>query len=280
MKPVRHSSCTSAGMPNRLPATISACSRASVWAPSVGVTAAVPNGRVSWPRPVCSRSAQSTVSSTRSCCRGAMSSTVAFAPRQKLYNCAVFSANDIRWRRSKTRSSTGRLGSRQGADASPAPPAAGPVAPSRWRARPELATLTSGAWSLLLTGSLLSVVAGPARSLRHRATRPCFPPCFRKFAVSSRSIGRQLAGIVRGYDRAGRHTGARGGRAGAAGAAAEIPEHSARSRWRVDTGGDGPDAAVDAGRSSRCGKICPEPTCRTDWPHLRPYPGASTKELP
>ena len=50
-KPVRHSSCATAGMPNRLAATIWAWSSARVRIPSAGGTGRVPNTRVSWPRP-------------------------------------------------------------------------------------------------------------------------------------------------------------------------------------------------------------------------------------
>ena len=49
--PVRHSSCTWAGIPNRLAAITSRCRSASARSPSRGSTGAVPNGRVSWPRP-------------------------------------------------------------------------------------------------------------------------------------------------------------------------------------------------------------------------------------
>ena len=46
-KPARHSSCASAGMPNRLDATIRSWVRCSESAPRAGSTGAVPNGRVS-----------------------------------------------------------------------------------------------------------------------------------------------------------------------------------------------------------------------------------------
>ena len=46
-KPVRHSSCATAGMPNRLAATIRSCSLASARIPAAGATGPVPNMRVS-----------------------------------------------------------------------------------------------------------------------------------------------------------------------------------------------------------------------------------------
>ncbi len=49
--PVRHSSCTMAGMPSRLAAMIWRCRPASARAPSAGLTGVVPYGRVSCPTP-------------------------------------------------------------------------------------------------------------------------------------------------------------------------------------------------------------------------------------
>ena len=50
-KPVRHSSCATAGMPNRLAATIRACSAARARVAAAGSTGRVPNTRVSCPIP-------------------------------------------------------------------------------------------------------------------------------------------------------------------------------------------------------------------------------------
>ena len=55
-KPVRHSSCAIAGMPNLLAATIRRCSPARASAPAAGGTGRVPNTRVSWPMPSRNRS--------------------------------------------------------------------------------------------------------------------------------------------------------------------------------------------------------------------------------
>ena len=50
-KPVRHSSCATAGIPNRLARVIWACSSRSVLSATAGGSGRVPKTRVTWPRP-------------------------------------------------------------------------------------------------------------------------------------------------------------------------------------------------------------------------------------
>jgi len=113
-KPVRHSSCAMAGMPNRLAATIRCCSAARASLPTAGGTGRVPNTRVSCPRPSWNKSSSGGSSSLNSCCMGATPSPSPEAPIHTLPSCATFSASVIRFSRSATRSATGRDGSRQG----------------------------------------------------------------------------------------------------------------------------------------------------------------------
>ena len=65
--PVRHSSCTMAGMPSRPAAMIWRCRPASARAPSAGLTGAVPYGRVSCPTPSLISVAQGAAELTDSC---------------------------------------------------------------------------------------------------------------------------------------------------------------------------------------------------------------------
>jgi hypothetical protein len=78
--PVRHSSCTSAGMPNRPAAMICRWLSARPFAPSSGSTGAVPKGRVSCPSPVLISASQSTGAAAISCWCGATSPSVASIP--------------------------------------------------------------------------------------------------------------------------------------------------------------------------------------------------------
>ncbi len=81
--PVRHSSCTMAGMPNRPAATIWSWSTATARAPSAGATGAVPNTRVSWPRPASMRVSQSGTGAA-SCWCGTTSPRAESTPTQTL----------------------------------------------------------------------------------------------------------------------------------------------------------------------------------------------------
>ena len=113
-KPVRHSSCATAGMPNLLAAMTRACSAASARMPSAGVTGRVPNTRVSWPIPHLMSSSSDGPSwlKNRSCI-GATPPSSPAAPIQTLPSWASFSSRVILPSRSVTRSSTGNPGSRQ-----------------------------------------------------------------------------------------------------------------------------------------------------------------------
>ena len=113
-KPVRHSSCATAGMPNLLAATICACSSRSVRTASSGGTGRVPNTRVSWPRPSWMSSANGASWARNSPCIGATWLSRGWWPSQRLVSCAAFSSSVIRPSRSATRSATDRDGSRQG----------------------------------------------------------------------------------------------------------------------------------------------------------------------
>jgi len=116
-KPVRHSSCAMAGMPNRLAATIRCCRPARASMPAAGGTGRVPNTRVSWPMPSRNRSSMGGSSALNSCCMGASPkppSPSPEAPIHTLPSCASFSASVIWPSRSATRSAAGRDGSRQG----------------------------------------------------------------------------------------------------------------------------------------------------------------------
>ena len=79
--PVRHSSCTSAGMPNLPAAMICRWALASARAPAAGSTGALPNGRVSWPTPFAIRVCQSPCRAA-SDCRGATSPSASSTPIQ------------------------------------------------------------------------------------------------------------------------------------------------------------------------------------------------------
>ena len=112
-KPVRHSSCATAGMPNLLAATTCACTSRSVRAASAGGTGRVPNTRVSWPRPARMSSANGASEARKSPCIGATLPSRAWRPSQMLVSCAAFSSSVIRPSRSATRSAAVREGSRQ-----------------------------------------------------------------------------------------------------------------------------------------------------------------------
>ncbi len=102
-RPVRHSSCTSAGIPTPARAS-SRWVLATARAPATGSTGAVPNARVSCPTPSRSTSDQSAGGSCEECWNGATCPEVASAPTQTPYSCAAFSRTDIRGMRSLTRS--------------------------------------------------------------------------------------------------------------------------------------------------------------------------------
>ena len=112
--PVRHSSCATAGMPNRLLAAIRACSPASACIPAAAGTGRLPYTRVSWPSPFLMSSSSGGCSSLNWSCIGATPSPSPDAPCQMLPSWATFSASVIRLSRSATRSSADRAGSRQG----------------------------------------------------------------------------------------------------------------------------------------------------------------------
>ncbi len=80
--PVRHSSCTMAGMPCRPAAMIWRWLRATARAPSAGGTGAVPYTRVSCPMPSWMRTSQLPAAATWSCWCGATSPLAASAPTQ------------------------------------------------------------------------------------------------------------------------------------------------------------------------------------------------------
>jgi len=113
-KPVRHSSCATAGMPNRLAATTCACSSRSVRTASAGGTGRVPNTRVSCPSPSPTSSANGVRGVPKSPCIGATLLSCGWWPSHRLVSCAAFSSRVIRPSRSATRSAAGRDGSRQG----------------------------------------------------------------------------------------------------------------------------------------------------------------------
>jgi hypothetical protein len=71
--PVRHSSCTIAGIPNRPAVMICCCVRATLRAPISGSTGTVPNALVSWPMPSLISSSKPTASAVNSCWCGATS---------------------------------------------------------------------------------------------------------------------------------------------------------------------------------------------------------------
>ena len=112
-KPVRHSSCATAGMPNRLAPAIWACSSRSVLQATAGGSGRVPNTLVTWPRPsrMTSRSGGGLL--LISPCMGATLASRGWLPTQMLVSCATFSSSVIRPSRSSTRSAVGRDGSRQ-----------------------------------------------------------------------------------------------------------------------------------------------------------------------
>ena len=83
VNPARHSSWTSAGIPQRLAATIWACEAARDLAPTLGSTGAVPNGRVSCPSPPAMASAQIGASCDMSSCWGATAAAVDSAPTHR-----------------------------------------------------------------------------------------------------------------------------------------------------------------------------------------------------
>lgn len=110
--PARHSSWASAGMPNRLAATMRRWVRARERAPSAGSTGAVPNGRVNWPSPWGSSSSRSTGSSM-SCWCGATSPPSAEAPTHTPKSRAIFSSSVISASSASARASAVRFASRQ-----------------------------------------------------------------------------------------------------------------------------------------------------------------------
>ena len=114
-KPVRHSSCATAGMPNRLAATTCACRSRSVRTASAGATGRVPNTRVSWPRPSRMSSVNGASGARNSPCIGATLLSRGWLPCQTLVSWAAFSSSVIWLSRSATRSAAGRNGSRQAA---------------------------------------------------------------------------------------------------------------------------------------------------------------------
>jgi hypothetical protein len=130
-KPVRHSSCATAGMPNLLAATTWACRSRSVRRASAGGTGRVPNTRVSWPRPSRTRSANGASGSWKSPCIGATLLSRGWSPGQTLVSCATFSSSVIWASRSAIRSAAGRDGSRQ-ASAPALGPASAPALVSAW----------------------------------------------------------------------------------------------------------------------------------------------------
>ncbi len=113
-KPVRHSSCATAGMPSLLASATLACSEASALIPAAAVTGRVPNTRVSWPSPFLISSSNGGWSWVKNwSCIGATPSPSPEAPIQTLPSCAIFSSRVMRPSKSATRSSAGRVGSRQ-----------------------------------------------------------------------------------------------------------------------------------------------------------------------
>ena len=108
--PVRHSSCATAGMPNRLAPAIWACSSRSVLRATAGGSGRVPKTRVTWPRPWRMSSASGSGVALIWPCMGA---TLPGSPTQMLVSWATFSSSVIRLSRSSTRSLAGREGSRQ-----------------------------------------------------------------------------------------------------------------------------------------------------------------------
>ena len=112
-KPVRHSSCATAGMPNRLAPAIWACSSRSVLSAAAGGSGRVPNTRVTCPRPSRMSSASGSGTALISPCMGATLPSRGWSPIQMLVSWATFSSSVIRPSRSSTRSAAGRAGSRQ-----------------------------------------------------------------------------------------------------------------------------------------------------------------------
>ena len=111
--PVRHSSCTMAGIPCRPAATICRWTAATARAPSAGLIGAVPYGRVSCPTPSLISASQLTSGAAASCWCGATGPLVASTPTQTPYSCAIFSRTVIWASRSRTRSAGLASGSRQ-----------------------------------------------------------------------------------------------------------------------------------------------------------------------
>ena len=112
-KPVRHSSCATAGIPNRLAPAIWACRSRSLPRATAGGSGRVPNTRVTWPRPSRMSSASGSGAGLISPCMGATLASRGWSPSQMLPSWATFSASVIRPSRSATRSAAGRAGSRQ-----------------------------------------------------------------------------------------------------------------------------------------------------------------------
>jgi hypothetical protein len=135
-KPVRHSSCATAGMPNRLAPATWACSSRRVLRATTGGSGRVPNTRVTWPRPSRMSSARGSGAAFISPCMGATLASRGWSPIQMLVSWATFSASVIRPSRSSTRSAAGRAGSRQiSAVIVPGPTGKRVTGPSRGRAR-------------------------------------------------------------------------------------------------------------------------------------------------
>jgi hypothetical protein len=114
MNPVRHSSCATAGIPNRPDAVTCRCSEASRSIPASAVTGAVPYTRVSWPSPWAPTSSRPGAGPPSSSSIGATGAPGSEGNAQKPASCPAFSSSVILPSRSATRTDAGRRGSRQG----------------------------------------------------------------------------------------------------------------------------------------------------------------------
>jgi hypothetical protein len=113
MKPVRHSSCAIAGMPKRFARAILDCSSTSRLTPCSGGTGAVPNTRVSWPRPVLMIRSSAGAGSPVSSSMGATDSPGSEAVAQNAESWPAFSSTVMRLTSAATRSAIGSRVSRQ-----------------------------------------------------------------------------------------------------------------------------------------------------------------------
>src|SRR5581483_5586244 len=94
MNPVRHSSCTIAGMPRRVSSTRRRCNPLTMRAPSAAATGALPNGRVTCPSPCSMRSPMLrwSASATKFPWYGATSPVEGSSITHSPTSCATFSS--------------------------------------------------------------------------------------------------------------------------------------------------------------------------------------------